>query len=74
MARSKKAIAVATLKKEIAKHKKKIHKAIRKAKPQHRKKMRLVVRRLDIAMAAISMVFDDKGCSSGFDDNCTFND
>ena len=75
MAKSKKAIAVATLKKEIAKHKKKIKKAMRTAKAVHRKRMQIVVKRLDVAVAAISMVFDDKACSSGFDDGiCTFND
>jgi hypothetical protein len=74
MAKSKKNIAVAALKKEITKQKTKVRKVMRKANAQQRKKMLLVIKRLDKAYYAISMVFDDKGCSSGFDDNCTFND
>jgi hypothetical protein len=75
MASSKKVIAVATLKKEFAMHKKKIRKAMRKVKPSGRKKMHMMIKRLDAASRAISLVYDIKGCSSGFDDGiCTFND
>jgi len=71
MAKSKKKAAISTLKKEIARQRAKMRRALRRANAVQRKRLRLTIKRLDAASHAISLVFDDKTCLAFDDSNCT---
>jgi len=73
MAKSKKR-AVVTLQKEIKRRTTKMRRAMRKATPSQKKRLRVAMKRLDAAARAISTLYDAKSCL-GFDDsNCIFSD
>jgi hypothetical protein len=76
MATAKKKAAVKTLKSEITRMKSKMKAALRRDSltSSKRKRVRLAIKRLDVAYRGVIMAFDDKACL-GFDDvNCAFND
>ena len=73
MAKSGKA-AVRALQTEIKRRNTTMRRAMRKATPSQKKRLRVAMQRLDSAARAISTLYDAKSCL-GFDDsNCIFAD
>lgn len=73
MAKSKKR-AVVALQKEIKRRTTKMSRAMRKATPSQKKRLRVAMKRLDAAARAISTLYDAKSCLAFDDSNCVFSD
>jgi len=74
MAKSAKKKLVTNLKKELRKREGKMRRAMAKATPSQKKKLRFAMKRLDTAARVVSTLYDAKSCL-GFDDtNCVYSD
>ena len=74
MAKSAKKKLVTNLSKELRKREVKMRRAMAKATPSQKKKLRFAMKRLDTAARVVSTLYDAKSCL-GFDDtNCVYSD